>query len=99
MCPRTLGRSATGAGVSEKQKPGARFDTERQAGVEKHNQQLLRPANRISDLRVPVDDQLRRNQRTIVLDSWRTVEFQHHKKYRVETVAKVYVLNEGDSLD
>lgn len=91
MRTRPLGRSAAGAGIPEEQKSGARLDTERQTGVEEHNQQFLRPADRVSNLRLPAHDQLRRDQRTIVLDSRRTVEFQHYKKHRVKTVAKVRV--------
>lgn len=89
MRPRTLGRPAAGVGIPEEQKSGARLYTERQASSEKYNQQFLRPADWISDLCLPVDDQLRRDQRTIVLDNRRTIDLWYHKKHRVEIVEKV----------
>lgn len=61
MRPWTLGRPAAGVGISAEQKSRARLDTERQASPKEHNQQFLRSADRISDLRLPSDNQLCRD--------------------------------------
>lgn len=76
-------------GLPAQSKSGARLDTEREAGVAQHHQQLVRPADRLPDLRVAPDDQLRRDERAALLDHRWPAQSRRHQEQRAEAVAEV----------
>ena len=66
MCARPVGRPAAGARLPAEPQSGARQHPEREAGAAQHDQLVVRPADRIPDLRVAADDVVQQHERAVL---------------------------------